>query len=43
MPKLSAGDIGYIATGLKNPGQVSVGDTIIIFQTSQNGEEKLSH
>ncbi len=26
--KLSAGDIGYIATGLKNPGQVRVGDTI---------------
>ena len=26
--KLSAGDIGYIATGLKDPGQVRVGDTI---------------
>lgn len=25
---LSAGEIGYIATGLKNPGQVRVGDTI---------------
>ncbi len=25
---LSSGDIGYIATGLKNPGQVRVGDTI---------------
>ena len=27
-PVLSAGEIGYIATGLKNPGQVRVGDTI---------------
>lgn len=27
--KLEAGEIGYIATGLKNPGQVRVGDTII--------------
>ncbi len=26
--KLSAGDIGYIATGLKDPGQIRVGDTI---------------
>lgn len=26
---LSAGEIGYIATGLKNPGQVRVGDTIM--------------
>ena len=26
---LSAGDIGYVATGLKNVGQVRVGDTII--------------
>ena len=26
--KLSAGGIGYIATGLKNPGQVRVGDTV---------------
>jgi GTP-binding protein LepA len=26
--KLSAGDIGYIATGLKDPGKVRVGDTI---------------
>lgn len=25
---LSAGEIGYIATGLKNPGQVRVGDTV---------------
>ena len=25
---LSSGEIGYIATGLKNPGQVRVGDTI---------------
>ncbi len=33
--KLSAGDIGYIATGLKDPGKVRVGDTI--FKTA-NGE-----
>jgi len=27
--KLSAGEIGYIATGIKEPGKVRVGDTII--------------
>jgi GTP-binding protein LepA len=27
--KLSAGEIGYLATGIKEPGQVRVGDTII--------------
>ena len=27
--KLSAGDIGYIATGIKEPGKVHAGDTII--------------
>ncbi|HVZ11031.1 MAG TPA: translation elongation factor 4 [Candidatus Paceibacterota bacterium] len=27
-PALRAGDIGYIATGLKDPGQIRVGDTI---------------
>ncbi|MDP2932886.1 MAG: EF-Tu/IF-2/RF-3 family GTPase, partial [bacterium] len=43
--QLSAGDIGYIATGLKNPGQVRVGDTICKVQSSkfkvQNDEEKI--
>jgi len=28
--KLQAGEIGYIATGIKEPGKVRVGDTIII-------------
>jgi len=28
--KLSAGEIGYIATGVKEPGKVRVGDTIIL-------------
>jgi len=27
-PELSAGEIGYIATGIKEPGKVKVGDTI---------------
>jgi len=31
--KLSAGDIGYIATGIKEPGKVTAGDTIIKLQT----------
>ncbi len=30
--KLSAGEIGYIATGIKEPGQVRPGDTITKFQ-----------
>lgn len=33
--KISSGEIGYIATGLKNPGQIKVGDTIISFSTEQ--------
>lgn len=28
--KLSSGEIGYIATGIKEPGKVRVGDTIIV-------------
>ena len=28
--KLSAGEIGYIATGIKEPGKVRVGDTIVL-------------
>ena len=31
--KLTAGDIGYIATGIKEPGKVTAGDTIIKLQT----------
>jgi GTP-binding protein LepA len=30
--KLKAGDIGYIATGIKEPGKVTAGDTIIKLQ-----------
>ena len=32
-PKIKAGDIGYIATGIKEPGKVTAGDTIIKAQT----------
>ncbi len=32
--KLEAGDIGYIATGIKEPGKVTAGDTIIKLQTA---------
>jgi GTP-binding protein LepA len=32
--KLSAGDIGYIATGIKEPGKVRSGDTIIKLQNA---------
>ena len=31
-PKIKAGDIGYIATGIKEPGKVTAGDTIIKLQ-----------
>ena len=31
--KIKAGDIGYIATGIKEPGKVTAGDTIIKLQT----------
>ncbi|MCX6723368.1 MAG: translation elongation factor 4, partial [Candidatus Staskawiczbacteria bacterium] len=33
-PKIKAGDIGYIATGIKEPGKVRAGDTIIKLQTA---------
>ena len=32
--KIFAGDIGYIATGIKEPGKVRAGDTIIKLQTT---------
>jgi GTP-binding protein LepA len=32
--KIKAGDIGYIATGIKEPGKVTAGDTIIKLQTA---------
>jgi GTP-binding protein LepA len=32
--KITAGDIGYIATGIKEPGKVTAGDTIIKLQTA---------
>jgi len=34
--KIKAGDIGYIATGIKEPGKVTAGDTIIKLQTAAN-------
>lgn len=30
--QISAGEIGYIATGIKDPGQIRVGDTITFYQ-----------
>ncbi|MEA3344590.1 MAG: GTP-binding protein, partial [Patescibacteria group bacterium] len=35
-PKLCAGEIGYIATGIKESGKVRVGDTIKIFAGASN-------
>jgi GTP-binding protein LepA len=34
--KITAGDIGYIATGIKEPGKVRAGDTIIKWQAPGN-------
>jgi GTP-binding protein LepA len=36
--KLSNGDIGYVATGLKDPGKVRVGDTITLKSSSDTVE-----
>ncbi|MDP3093749.1 MAG: translation elongation factor 4 [bacterium] len=33
LAELSAGEIGYLATGIKEPGKVHVGDTISLLQT----------
>jgi len=40
--ELSAGDIGYIATGLKDPGLIRVGDTITNAQTLNSKLETLN-
>jgi GTP-binding protein LepA len=34
--ELNAGDIGYVATGLKDPGQIKVGDTITLAGTDMD-------
>jgi len=31
MKKLEAGEIGYIATGVKDPGKIKIGDTVVAF------------
>jgi len=35
--KLRAGEIGYIATGIKEPGKVRVGDTIVSLKSTSQG------
>ncbi len=35
--EISSGEIGYIATGLKDPGQIRVGDTIGSFEAVSSG------
>ena len=39
---LSAGEIGYIATGLKDPGQIRVGDTIADPNSLESGFQPLA-
>lgn len=39
-PKLSAGEIGYVATGLKDPGQIRVGDTITMRTVTDRKQTK---
>ncbi len=39
--ELKTGEIGYIATGIKEPGKVKVGDTIIKFQDSKSKIQNL--
>jgi len=39
--ELKTGEIGYIATGIKEPGKVKVGDTIIEFQDSKSKTQTL--
>lgn len=38
--EISSGEIGYIATGLKDPGQIRVGDTIGSFEAVSSGSFK---
>ena len=35
--ELAAGDVGYVVTGIKEPGEVRVGDTIMHFQDKASG------
>lgn len=40
---LAEGEIGYIATGIKNPGQIKIGDTIIVRRANENPDwEKIA-
>jgi len=39
-PKMSAGEIGYIATGLKEPNLVRVGDTIVTADARRSDADK---
>jgi len=34
-PEIYSGEIGYVATGLKDPGQIRVGDTLTMFQNKE--------
>ena len=40
--KIKAGDIGYIATGIKEPGKVTAGDTIIRLRQGSGGQSKIA-
>ncbi|MDP3882683.1 MAG: translation elongation factor 4 [Candidatus Staskawiczbacteria bacterium] len=39
--RIKAGDIGYIATGIKEPGKVTAGDTIIRLRQGSGGHSKI--
>ncbi len=39
--RLNGGQIGYVATGLKDPGEIRVGDTLTMAGTDPNGFEPL--
>ncbi|MBI4034045.1 MAG: elongation factor 4 [Candidatus Brennerbacteria bacterium] len=40
--KLAAGEVGYVATGIKNPEKIKIGDTIIVNPKSQAPNSKLA-
>jgi len=42
VPELSEGEIGYIATGIKDPQRIKIGDTVVVTKKETQNTEKLA-
>lgn len=41
--KLTAGEIGYIATGIRDPEKIRIGDTVLVAKHAKNPEKLILH